>query len=320
EGILLEVSNSLSTEGGGAICSGSEFTDEEPDLPPGMDPSPDGDPTLCRVLTITSPISGETIMVYKKDGPFEPRLRLLIAEFDGSEFEDFKDITESVIAITDIIPDPTRLTGRGRWSAVEVTCAILSEVCNGLDDDGDGLIDEDLPVGDPTVDADGDGFPLCPAAGQAGDCSDTNPDVNPGRIEDCDNGLDDNCDGLLDEADPQCDFLLVELSSFTASGGPAGVLLDWTTISEIDNEGFRVLRARGNGDPVLLTPDLIPARGGLFQATHYEYLDPEWQLPGTVLYYLEDVDSNGTITRHGPVEIRIRRPVGVKPKGRPEGR
>ncbi|MCZ6778141.1 MAG: hypothetical protein O7F16_04150, partial [Acidobacteria bacterium] len=113
EGILLEVSNSLSTEGGGAICSGSEFTDGEPALPPGVDPSPDGDPTLCRVLTITSPISGETVMVYKKDGPFEPRLRLLIAEFDGSEFEDFKDVTESVIAITDIIPDPTRLTGRG---------------------------------------------------------------------------------------------------------------------------------------------------------------------------------------------------------------
>jgi len=36
------------------------------------------------------------------------------------------------------------------------------------------------------------------------DCDDTDPDVNPGEVEICDNGVDDDCDGLVDFVDPDC--------------------------------------------------------------------------------------------------------------------
>ena len=70
------------------------------------------------------------------------------------------------------------------------------EICNGLDDDCDGLIDEDEDGVEggvcPPVDADGDGYP------DGEDCDDEDPDVFPGADEEC-NGIDDDCDGQVDE-------------------------------------------------------------------------------------------------------------------------
>ncbi|MBU0984159.1 MAG: putative metal-binding motif-containing protein [candidate division Zixibacteria bacterium] len=45
----------------------------------------------------------------------------------------------------------------------------------------------------PAIDDDGDGY-----TETDGDCDDTDPSVNPGAIEVC-NGIDDNCDGSVDE-------------------------------------------------------------------------------------------------------------------------
>lgn len=46
----------------------------------------------------------------------------------------------------------------------------------------------------PGADCDDDGFTV----GQ-GDCNDEDPEVRPGRPDDCDNEIDDNCDGLYNE-------------------------------------------------------------------------------------------------------------------------
>ncbi len=85
-----------------------------------------------------------------------------------------------------------------------------TEVCNGLDDDCNGAIDDGATGGDPWfADADGDGFgdaadrvEACTApAGRVADdtdCDDSLATVNPDATEVC-NGLDDDCDGGIDD-------------------------------------------------------------------------------------------------------------------------
>ncbi len=71
------------------------------------------------------------------------------------------------------------------------------EVCNGLDDDCDG------DLSDPEVDdGDGDGIPEC------FDCDDADDSVGPGADEDCADGEDQDCDGMVDGDDADCDGLI----------------------------------------------------------------------------------------------------------------
>jgi V8-like Glu-specific endopeptidase len=56
-----------------------------------------------------------------------------------------------------------------------------------------------LDPGGGCTDADGDGY--CP---EDGDCDDTDPDVNPGATEICDDLIDNDCDGAIDGDDSDC--------------------------------------------------------------------------------------------------------------------
>ena len=90
-----------------------------------------------------------------------------------------------------------------------------AEVCNGIDDDCDGAIDEGLPVYSSWVDGDGDGYgdpeapkvETCDEQGRvvlAADCDDADPGIHAFAAEDCNNGVDDDCDGRTDCEDWEC--------------------------------------------------------------------------------------------------------------------
>ena len=72
------------------------------------------------------------------------------------------------------------------------------EACNAIDDNCDGVLDEDFDLdGDGWVD--GDDAACAAAWGADVDCDDADPAVFPFNFEDCTNGIDDNCNGLVDE-------------------------------------------------------------------------------------------------------------------------
>ncbi len=148
----------------------------------------------------------------------------------------------------------------GSWSAAAGDCndgngAIhpgATEVCNGVDDNCAGGIDEGIATSAWYRDVDNDTFgdvsqrqDRCSApngfVGDSADCDDTNPAINPDAQEIC-NAVDDDCDGLIDTNDPTLDP--------TALG---------TWYLDADTDGF--------GDPTVSQDSCTPVAGHVLAGT-----------------------------------------------------
>ena len=109
---------------------------------------------------------------------------------NDSEVESEKDVTSDIVEDTivneDVAPDSD---------------ALPIEICDGVDNNGNGIIDEgfECKLGDSLqcqTACDSVGTVVCQAGCVWGDC------IPP--TETCDNGVDDDCDGKIDCADPDC--------------------------------------------------------------------------------------------------------------------
>ena len=108
--------------------------------------------------------------------------------------------------------------------------------------------------------------------------------------------------------------LPVTLSHFRAERVEAGVVVKWTTESELDNAGFYILRSETkNGEFKTVNPTLIQGAGTTSEKHTYTWTDTTAK-PNVVYYYqIEDVSLDGdrqTLTRG----IRLKGHIGATGK------
>ncbi len=86
----------------------------------------------------------------------------------------------------------------------------------------------------------------------------------------------------------------VTLSHFRAEHTNVGVLLKWTTESEVDNAGFYIYRSETkDGEFVVVNPAMIQGAGTTGERNKYTWTDTSAK-PNTVYYYqIEDVSHAG---------------------------
>jgi hypothetical protein len=133
------------------------------------------------------------------------------------------------------------------------------ESCDGVDNDCDGSVDEADAVDAGTwyLDGDGDGWGADGASTEAcsqpsgtvaegGDCDDAEPAVHPGATESC-NGIDDDCDGSVDEEPSDGDTWYTDAdgdgygdpgTARTTCSQPSGTVADATDCHDDDDSAY----------------------------------------------------------------------------------
>jgi hypothetical protein len=185
----------------GGSCGQIDCDDNDPNVHPGAAEICDGKDTNCDGSTSMTDVDADGDGVAWCGGdcndsdpavyPGAPELcNGLDDDCNGSPAADERDSDGDGFLLCDPVPDCDDFDPSVNPAAVEI-CS------DGLDNNCDGNVDEAACV---CPDADGDGQTNAVCGGT--DCDDSNPNVFLGATEDCTDGIDNDCDGLIDLADP----------------------------------------------------------------------------------------------------------------------
>jgi len=121
------------------------------------------------------------------------------------------------------------------------------------------------------------------------------------------NGLDPKDVSVINQDN---DTVLIELDRFSAVAKGNHITVTWYTLSEIDNAGFNIWRSEAeDGTYTRINPGIIEAKGDASSSAEYSCRD-NTAIPGVTYYYkLEDIDTRGVSTFHGPVSAMTHIPV-----------
>ena len=192
-----------------------------------------------------------------------------------------------------------------------------TEVCNSIDDNCDGQIDEGVLIAY-YADADADGFgagaALNACTQPAGyvlvntDCNDSNAAINPAAIEVC-NTVDDNCDGQINEG-----FGPLTTYYGDADGDGYGIgeitLQGNSTVSLLNNT-IVIVGSNGSGIGGQLTGStsyIVPTTGTYTFDWHY--VTSDWSPSYDPAYYINGVayplaDNAGPNTQSGSQTVTV---------------
>ncbi len=92
-------------------------------------------------------------------------------------------------------------------------------------------------------------------------------------------------------------WLSVELQTFSATAQDDGILIEFATASETNNDYFEILRGE-TPDGNFTTIAQIPSQGNGASGHAYRYVDADVEVGHTYWYYLADVDLQGNRTEH----------------------
>lgn len=98
----------------------------------------------------------------------------------------------------------------------------------------------------------------------------------------------------------------VELTSFAAVIVADNVQLNWSTATEINNQGFEIQRRTSDGE--FEKVGFVPAHGTTTDVQTYSYLDSKVVI-GNYTYRLKQIDFNGTFEYSDEVAVEITAPV-----------
>jgi predicted outer membrane repeat protein len=140
------------------------------------------------------------------------------------------------------------------------------ETCDGVDNDCNGQIDEGLPLTQQWADNDGDGYgdpdnPVLacgPGSGvvdNARDCDDTDANTSPDAIDTAGNGIDEDCDGYIDEYGVPDIYPTVDDALDAAPDGAVIQLDSGTFVTTVDLSGRDIVFAGEGCEHTLLYGD-----------------------------------------------------------------